>query len=273
MDNNYYKLKDNIFNSFCDYIKSHCGINLTKDKRILVEGRLQKVAKILKYDNINTLTSDFLSNKLLHHHHNAIIDAITTNTTEFFREPYHFDFLKEYILYQQKTKKYFEIWCAASSTGEEPYTIAITLSELQNQFNFSFNILATDISEKVLQIAKNAIYESDKLKNISPEILKKYFMISKSNPNLFKIVPEIRRLIVFDKLNLTSDFYFPHKFDVIFLRNVLIYFDDNMKFSILKKIINFMHEKSILFLGHSETITNKNLNLIRMQNTIYKLRL
>lgn len=272
MTNDFYKIKDTNFNIFCNYIKAHCGINLTPEKRFLVEGRLQKVAKTLNYKDTNELISDFISHKLNENYHNAIIDAITTNTTDFFREPYHFDYLSAYVSNFCKKIKHFSIWCAASSTGEEPYSIAITLTELQENHNFTFNILATDISEKVLNVAKSAIYNIDKIKNVPLKYIKKYFMISKTNHDLYKVVPEIRRFINFEKLNLTSNFHFSNKFDIIFLRNVLIYFDDFTKYDILKKITNFMYPNSILFLGHSETITNKNLNLQRIQNTIYKLK-
>lgn len=272
MENNFYKIKDTNFHNFCNYIKAHCGINLTSEKRFLVEGRLQKVAKTLNYKDTNQLVIDFLNNKLNETHHSIIIDAITTNTTDFFREPYHFEYLSAYVSNFCQRIKHFTIWCAASSTGEEPYSIAITLSELKNNYNFTFNILATDISEKVLQTAKAAIYNIDKIKNVPIKLVKKYFMVSKTNKDLFKVVPEIRKFINFEKLNLTSDYNFTNKFDVIFLRNVLIYFDDFTKYDILKKITNFMYPNSILFLGHSETITNKNLNLQRIQNTIYKLK-
>jgi len=273
MLNRMIKLRNNIFIEFSNFIKKNYGINLTSEKKFLVESRLYKILKNTSYQDLNVLIEAFLSNKLDKTTYNNIIDFITTNTTEFFRESYHFDFLKRYIEHHIiNNHKYFSIWSAACSTGEEPYSIAITLMEFQENFSFDFEILASDISEKVLKQAHLGIYDYEKIKTIPNNLLKKYFMISKSNSNLYRLIPEIRQKINFEKINLTSNFIHNNIFDIIFLRNVLIYFDEDTKIKIIKRITEFMHKSSVLILGNSESLSLKQLNLKRIANTIYQLK-
>ncbi|MBV8666667.1 MAG: chemotaxis protein CheR [Burkholderiaceae bacterium] len=181
----------------------------------------------------------------------AFTNALTTNLTSFFREAHHFPILAEHAA---KLKGQIDIWCCASSTGEEPYTIAMTVCEVFNTLTPPVNIIATDIDTNVLTTAANGIYPIDRVEKLSPERARRFFLRGKGEKaGLVRVRPELRKLITFKQLNLLSDHWpIAGPFDVIFCRNVMIYFDKPTQGRILTRFAPLMKPDALLFAGHSE---------------------
>jgi chemotaxis protein methyltransferase CheR len=185
------------------------------------------------------------------------INAITTNLTSFFREQHHFDYLKNVVipelLVRNKGTKQIRIWSAGCSTGEEPYSLAMTLLENVSA-GWDVQILATDLDTHVLKTASDGIYTQDRITDLSPDILKRWFMKSKSSPEHVKVKSELQQIIQFKQLNLMQEWPMKTVFDVIFCRNVLIYFDRETKAALAKRYAKMLASKSWLFIGHSESL-------------------
>ena len=208
-----------------------------------------------------------------------LINEMTTNKTDFFREPVHFEYLVNKVLNHYPERDVFtnklqvNVWSSACSTGEEPYTIAMILEEYKNvDSNFSYSIYATDISTDALEIAKMGIFKMDIVKVIPKEMKYKYLLKSKDQTkDLVRFIPELRMNINFARVNLIDENYlFPVKMDVVFCRNVLIYFDKQTQEKALINITKRMSDGGYLFIGHSETILGMNLPLERVAPTIYR---
>ncbi len=208
-----------------------------------------------------------------------LINVITTNKTDFFREPSHFQYLTQTALPTLEKQQTFvgrnslKIWSAGCSTGEEPYTLAMVLAEVQvTQPHFKFEILATDISTRVLEIARRAVYPMDLIEPVTPLLRKKYLLkgVDKKNPQV-RIVPELRRKVRFGRLNfMDEDFGLPYKVDIIFCRNVIIYFDKQTQEKLMIKFCRFLNEGGYLFLGHSESLHGYTTPLEQVAPTIYR---
>jgi chemotaxis protein methyltransferase CheR len=185
------------------------------------------------------------------------INAITTNLTSFFREQHHFDYLRNVVIPELVTRnqntKQIRVWSAGCSTGEEPYSIAMTLLE-SLPAGWDVQILATDLDTNVLQTASDGIYTEDRISDLSPVVLKRWFMKSKSSPGHVKVKAELQKIIQFKQLNLMQEWSMKTPFDVIFCRNVLIYFDRETKTSLAKRYARMLASKSWLFIGHSESL-------------------
>jgi chemotaxis protein methyltransferase CheR len=181
----------------------------------------------------------------------AFTNALTTNLTSFFREEHHFPILAEHVV---KLKGQVEIWCSASSTGEEPYSIAITLCEAFGTLTPPAHIIATDIDTNVLNTAANGVYPIDRLGKMSAERAKRFFLKGKGEQaGLVRVRPELRKMITFQQLNLLADHWpVSGPFDVIFCRNVMIYFDKPTQGKILSRFAPLMKPDGLLFAGHSE---------------------
>ncbi len=208
-----------------------------------------------------------------------IIDVVTTNKTDFFREPGHFDYLARIAVpellerYGAGRKQVFTAWSAGCSTGEEPYTLAIVLSEIALQYTrFSYVVLATDISTKVLETARNAVYPEDRVVPVPPALRKKYFLRSKdrTNPRV-KVAPEIRSTVKFRRLNfMDDDFGMREPLDVIFCRNVIIYFDRPTQEKLIRRFCRHLRPGGYIFMGHSETLHGMDLPLAQVAPTVYR---
>ena len=208
-----------------------------------------------------------------------MIDAVTTNKTDFFREPYHFEFLTIQALPQligkqhASFRKKIRAWSAACSTGEEPYTLAMVLSEYaSSRPGFDFSILATDISTKVLDIAQTAIYEEEKVTPVPYAMRKKYLLRSKDpNKKIVRITPELRNRIAFRRFNL-MDKRTPvsEPLDIIFCRNVMIYFDIETQERLIRQFHSLLAPGGYLFMGHAESINNMDVSLRFAAPTIYQ---
>lgn len=268
------ELSPSLFKQFSAIVYDRSGILLRPGKEALVNARIGKRLRALGLDDqdeyLAYLTQIGNEEELV-----QFIDAITTNVTSFFREADHFDFLEEIIFeWAQKGQRRFRLWCAAASTGEEPYTIAITLNQALENYPADIRILATDISTDVLAKGRNAIYPKDKLETVPKLLFHKYF--DRINGGLgdrqeqYKVNAKLQRMLVFQRLNLAAP-PFPMKgpFDVIFIRNVMIYFDSTVRKGLLKEAYRLLKPGGYLMVGHAESLTGMLSNFETVRPAIY----
>jgi chemotaxis protein methyltransferase CheR len=273
------KLKDNEFQLFSAFIYEQVGIQLPPTKKTMLEARLQKRLKTLDMDSFDAYRKFVFSPEgrqaeLVH-----LIDVVTTNKTDFFREPGHFTYLTHNALpeiIERRGNRPLEptrIWSAGCSSGEEPYTLAMVLSDFTaEQHGFRFSILATDISTRILLTAKTAIYPVDRINGISENIKKKYLLRSKDRSRgLIRICPEIRSRVSFQRINfMDTDFGIAEKMDIIFCRNVVIYFDKPTQQKLMRKFHHQLRPGGYLFLGHSETLNGIDVDFKSVGSTVYQ---
>jgi chemotaxis protein methyltransferase CheR len=266
-----------VFKRLSEFIYTECGIKMSPAKKTMLEARLVKRMRAVGLQTLGDYCKYLLSpegkgSELVH-----MIDAVTTNKTDFFREPQHFEFLVRDVIPDlmermgSGIRRPLMVWSAACSSGEEVYTLAMILEEVSLRTKeFKYTILGTDISTKVLESARNAVYDEERIIPVSLDLRKKYLMKSKDSCNRkVKIVPELRSKVKFCRLNfMDDDFGLREKMDVIFCRNVLIYFDRETQEKVLNRICAHLVHGGYLFTGHSETITGMNLPLVAVANTV-----
>lgn len=268
------------FTKLSQMIYSVCGINLPDAKKILVESRIRKRMKMLGYGSYK-LYLDFLYSPIGKEEELIpLIDVITTNKTDFFREIAHFEFLDHTALPEilsrnsnSVVKQPLQFWSAGCSTGEEPYTLAIVLNEyFEKNTSPGFKIYASDISTDVLKKAMLGVFEKEKVDVIPLNLQRKYLLKSKDpSKQLYRFIPGVRNQINFSRINfLDNEYEIPKNLNVIFCRNVLIYFDKPTQEKVLNKLVNKLEKGGYLLLGHSETIMGLKLPLERVASTIYK---
>ncbi len=255
-------LSDEIFGLFQNLIYKTAGIRLSSQKKGLLSSRLLRRLKKLGIDSLHEyyrMVEDD-SDELV-----EMLNCISTNTTHFFRENHHFEYLKNKtmpeLLRIKSSEKTIRIWSAGCSTGEEPYSIAITLCEaLGDMRGWDIKVLATDISTKVLDAAWSGIYEYEAVSDMPEDIVRRYFLRGTGeNIGKVKVRDFLKDMIRFRRLNLKEGAYpFKRKFDVIFCRNVMIYFDEGMKQHVLSMFHRHLSDSGYLFLGHSETMLGSN---------------
>lgn len=269
------KLTDEELGLLSSLVYKKFGIVLNEKKRELVVGRLQgqlrkkNLSTFKEYYNL--VVNDSSGIELL-----TLIDKISTNHTYFFRESDHFDyFIKTTLplLYEEVKKnreKEIRLWCAASSSGEEPYTLMMLACEFfETKKDIKFKILATDISKTALEKAKNGIYDGDNVSRIPKKLLNKYF--DKINADQWKVKRQLSDNIMFRRFNLMSErFPFKNKFHIIFCRNVMIYFDVPTKENLVNKFSSVILSGGNLFIGHSESIKRPNENFDYVMPALYK---
>lgn len=271
------ELSNEEFNKLSSFIYNESGIKMPPVKRIMLQSRLQKRLKELKMASFKEYCSYIFSKEGLNNEIIHMLDVVSTNKTDFFREPVHFDFLSSVILPElinpSKTYKNIKIWSAGCSSGEEPYTIAIVLYEyLEKNPGFDFSILGTDISTKILQKAIDAVYKEERVEGIPLNLKKKYFLRSKDreNPSV-KMSAMLRSKVQFERLNFMENSYnVRDMFDIVFCRNVLIYFDRETQEKVINKLCTKIITGGYFFLGHSESIMNMNLPLRQIKPTIFQ---
>lgn len=249
------KLTDEDFIRLVGYMKKNYGINLEK-KRVLIEGRL-----------VNTVTSHgFRSFKEFIDYAFAdptgretmlLVNKLTTNHTFFLREPEHFDFLRDEIMpYLEKTvlDRDLRIWCAASSTGQEPYSIVMTMDEYfgSRVSEWNMKILATDLDTEVLKKAKAGVYTEDMIKDVPEKWLKNYFV---KTGNDYQVIERIRRQVEFRQFNLMSRIICHKPYDLISCRNVMIYFEQETKNDLVERFYDVTKDGGYLFVGHAENVS------------------
>ena len=271
------QLSDAEFARLSAFIYNVAGIKMPPAKRIMLQSRLQKRLRELQMDSFKEYTEYLLSERGKQEELIHMLDVVSTNKTDFFREPVHFDFLRETVLplhYEETSGRAIKIWSAACSSGEEPYTIAMTIAEYCRSVGQQrdYSILGTDISTKVLKMAMNAVYKMDRVEGIPIEILHRYFLRSKDRENpTVRIVPELRKHVKVQRMNFMDESYpINEVFDVIFCRNVLIYFDRQTQEKVIGKLCTKLKPGGYFFLGHSESIMNMDLPLQSIRPTIFR---
>ena len=274
-------LSKNDFIRLSDFIQSRIGIKMPLSKINMVEARLRKRLKELKLTSYTSYCDYLFTKEGIDKELEKFINVITTNKTDFFREPDHFEFLIRKTVPDLITangsgvKRSLTLWSAACSRGNEAYTLAIVLSEFARQYpglTFDFLILATDISTHVLEKAQRAVYSHDEIGPVSQELRKRYFLRSKDkNSNLVRVVPAIRDKVKFRRLNLMdNDFKMREPMDIIFCRNVIIYFDKETQNNLIAKLSRYLKEGGYLFMGHSEVLDCHSLPLVSVAPAVYK---
>ena len=256
-----------------DYVRTlvtdHAAIRLPDNKRQMVYGRLVRRLRELRLSSfdeyLQVLEDDNGGPEFVN-----LINAITTNLTSFFREKHHFELMRErYIpeLIQRTGKRELKLWSAGCSTGEEPYSIAMTL--LQGGFNAK--LLATDIDTKVLDTAATGIYNADRINGLPGDITRRWFLRGKGdNADKVRVRPEVGKLITFRQLNLMQPWPMRGRFDIIFCRNVVIYFDKPTQAKLFNRYADQLEDGGYLFLGHSETMHNLSDRFKLLGNTVYQ---
>lgn len=266
------------FERLSKFIFREYGIKLPPHKKLMLQGRLRSRLRACNYDNFSSYIDFLFSNEGQQIELVQMIDVVTTNKTDFFREPDHFDFLFNTVIEdffrQHKYASNFKIWSAGCSTGEEPYTIAIILNEFKaiNQ-GFNFSIHATDISSRALEHARIAIYPENKVDVIPLSLKKNYLLKSKDKEKkTVRIIASLRNNITFERQNLMHlDNYGMASFDTIFCRNTLIYFDRPTQIKVVTGLVNKLNPGGYLLIGHSESLLNERwLPIERIAPTIYR---
>ncbi len=264
------------FSRLSGFIGTNYGIKLPLSKKTMLEGRLQKRLKALNICSFSDYCSYVFSDEGQRLEPVHLIDVVTTNKTDFFREANHFDFLSGEVLpkyIKENTGKPFRIWSAGCSTGEEPYTLAMVLSEFSEKYpGFDFDIFATDISSQALNAAATAVFTEEKVGPVPLAFKKKYLLKSRdSQKKTVRIVPELRTKVSFKRFNfIDGSIDYAQSFNVVFCRNVLIYFDRPTQEKVILKLCSRLEAGGFLFLGHSESISNMNLPLKQIQPTTFK---
>ncbi|MEN8247439.1 MAG: CheR family methyltransferase [Bacteroidota bacterium] len=270
------KLTDAQFRKLSSYIYGNFGIKLPPIKKVLLEGRLQKRLKATNKENfkdyLEYVFSDEGQNEVIH-----MIDQVSTNKTDFFREADHFDFMTKHVLpefVKRDDREQLKVWSSAASSGEEIYTIGIVIEEfnLINKTNIDYSILGTDISVEILKKAINAVYTVDRVMNLPMHYKHKYLLKSKDPANkTVRVIPQIRKKTWYKRLNLIDRTYdVPDNLDIIFCRNVLIYFDKQTQEDVVRKQAEKLRKGGYFFLGHAESILGMDLPLKQVKPTVYR---
>lgn len=271
-------LSDKLFSRFSSFIYSEAGIKLPPAKKLMLEARLNKRLKARGFATFNQYADFVFSDKGRAEELEHLINVVSTNKTDFFRESAHFDYLVQNAVpalmraHDSGMKAPFRIWSAGCSTGEEPYTMSMVLSEFaENNPGFKASILATDISTAVLTKAHKAIYPEESIDPIALHLRKKYLLKSRDrSKSLVRIVPRLRSMVRFQRLNFMEEFDVGGPMDVIFCRNVIIYFDKPTQERLLNRFCKQLVKGGYLFLGHSETISGLDVPLTPVASTVYR---
>ena len=249
-------LKEDEYQRFCTLIYAESGISLGNQKQALLVSRLSTRLRDL---GLATFTEyyELLTEDRNREEFPRMLDLISTNKTDFFREPKHFDFLRQQILPEIESAKHIRIWSSACSTGEEPYTIAMTLYEgIRSPAHWDIKILASDLSTRVLAKAESGTYDAERVQALPPETVKRHFLRGRGeSAGLIKVKPHLADMIHFQRMNLMDD-RFPIKtpLDLIFCRNVMIYFDQSTQETLVNKFHHYLKPGGYLFIGHSESL-------------------
>ena len=267
-----FPLTDKQFGVIRELVHRISGISLSDGKKDLVRSRLNKRLRAMGLDSydeyIEMVRSDQAGSEITN-----LIDTISTNVTEFFRESAHFDFLT--TLLQEKAAagdRRLRIWSAGCSSGQEPYTIAITLMEALNGLGgWDAKILATDISTNVLSTAQQGVYDTASLAKMSKALRTKYFTrVGGREGDTVQVKPEVRRLVRYGRLNLMGEWPMKGPFDAIFCRNVMIYFEKPTQAKLVTRYWQLLAEDGILFIGHSENLRGFEHKFDPVQPTVYR---
>lgn len=270
------------FKRLAHFIEGYSGIRMPDSKRTMLEGRLRRRLTALRLDDFRQycrylFDEDGLAEEAVH-----LIDAVTTNKTDFFREPEHFRYLATTAIPDLlrlrgngRTPR-LVVWSSACSVGAEPYTLAMVLADLATQWAaqgtaFDFTVLATDISTRVLDKAAQGIYPEEMMAPVPSDYRRAFLMRARDRQRReMRVVPELRAKVRFTRMNLLEDAYpLDQPSDVVFCRNVLIYFDKATQQRVLGRLCEALRPGGYLFLGHSESVGNHHLPIVQMAPTVF----
>ncbi|MBF0561391.1 MAG: chemotaxis protein CheR [Alphaproteobacteria bacterium] len=271
------RLGDRDFRRLAELIEGYCGIRTPPIKRVLVEGRLRKRLRVLGFANYKEYCDYLFHQDGLTEEITSLIDVITTNKTEFFREPKHYEVLMGMVLAELMqagigTRRPLRLWSAGCSTGAEAYTLAMLLSDAHMlKPDFDFHILGTDICTDVLRIAQRAVYAEEMIGPVPMSMRKRYLLRSRdSEQQEVRIIPAVRAKVSFRHLNFMEQTYnIGERQDVVFCRNVIIYFDRPVRQAVLERICQHITVGGYLFVGHSEHLGDLTLPIRQAAPTVY----
>jgi chemotaxis protein methyltransferase CheR len=274
-------LSPGTFAKFCQFITTELGIKMSENKVPMLQSRLLQRLRKLGLGSLDAYRAYLFDSpqgeeELVH-----FINAITTNKTDFFRESRHFSYLTQTALSNLAPKAgagltrpwRLNLWCAGCSSGEEPYTLAMVLAEYGvHQSAFDYSILATDISTRVLSHAQLGIYDEERIGPIPAALRQKYLLRSKDRARaLVRVVPELRSKLSFQRLNFMAAHYgLKETFDVIFFRNVMIYFDKPTQEAVIHKLCRHLAPGGYMFVGHSESLAGLSLPVVCVGSAVYR---
>ncbi|PYF09404.1 chemotaxis protein methyltransferase CheR [Rhodobacter viridis] len=265
-----------LFDQFTDFVRLEIGVNLSTAKRTMIEGRFHRHLLELGLKDFDAYLAWLFEEGALDQERDAIFDAITTNKTDFFREPEHFQILRAECLprFRASGRTRCKIWSAAASIGAEAWTIAIVLAEEARAMPFDWAILGTDINASVLETARRAIYADEMLRPVPPALRARYFLRGQAEyAQSARVVPDLRRRVQFQRLNLMDPAYpVDHDVDVIFLRNVLIYFEPEDQAAVIDRLVTHLDPGGCLFVGHSESMVVRHPALQQIAPAVYRRR-
>jgi chemotaxis protein methyltransferase CheR len=258
------------FERVCQLIYAHAGISLKPSKQDMVYSRLVRRLRANGINNFRDYVALLESDNKVEWE--AFVNALTTNLTSFFREPHHFPILAEHLV-KQKGKHPFSLWCSAASTGEEPYSMAMTIVDAFGSFTPPVSIVATDLDTSVLAKAEAGVYPVERVEKLAADVVKRFFLKGTGEQSGFvRVRPELRAMVTFRQVNLLNDVWpIRGPLDAIFCRNVMIYFDKETQLKILQRFAPLLQPDGLLFAGHSENFHNA-AHLFRLRGkTVYEL--
>ena len=270
-------MTEKTFKTLSEFIEANLGIRMPPSKRIMLEARLSKRVRTLGLPDHDAYCEYVFSDAGFDREVQQLIDAVTTNETDFFREPHHFDLLTNKVLPEfaagHNTLE-LNVWSVAASTGKESYTLAMVLEEFArtSRVDIRYRILGTDISEKVLRVAETGIYTERQAAKI-PQAYKRLYCLRSRNSedSTVRIRPELRAKTSFRQLNLMDDSYaIKRQYQIVFCRNVFIYFDRPTQRKVLGRIYSHLAPGGYLFMGHSENIGSSDLALKSVSSAVYR---
>jgi len=261
-----------IYNKIREIVYRKSGITLSEGKVALVRARLSKRMRVLNLashkDYLDFVLNDSSGKEII-----SMIDAVSTNVTSFFREYNHFELLTDFLQHSlSKGQKRFRFWSAACSSGEEPYSMAMTIKNVAEKMALDIKILATDISTDILQHAVKGEYLEERLKGVSDSYRKTFFdKVIIENDTCFKVAPFLRNMVVFKHFNLSKvPFPMNGPMDIIFCRNVMIYFDNIVRQKLIDEFYRLLKPGGYLFIGHAESLSSIKTDLKSVKPTVYK---
>lgn len=263
------------FDRLAHFIYDYSGIKMPPTKLTMLEGRLRRRLRATGKQTFDAYCDYLFKQDGLEHEAVYLIDAVTTNKTDFFREPNHFIYMTRHALPELSHRgiRTIRAWSSACSTGAEPYTMAMVLNEFTaDHTNLNYTILATDLSTEVLQTAQRGIYPAEMVDPVPPDIRQRYVMraIAKDRREV-RIVPRLRSKVAFARLNLMDEKYgIGDPVHLIFCRNVMIYFDKDTQAHVLARLCDCLAPGGYLFIGHSESVAGFDLPLKTVANTVFQ---
>jgi chemotaxis protein methyltransferase CheR len=270
-----FPMTDRNFDQICRIAMQRTGISLTPHKKEMVYSRLARRIRSLGLENFTVYCEMLATGETAEM--NEFVNAITTNLTSFFREKHHFSFLRRVVdadwARRNQRGEALRIWSAGCSSGEEPYSIAMTLCEAGVTPDWNLRILATDLDSNMLDTARAGIYPQERVEQMNPALLKKYFLRDRdagSASGMVRVKQSVRDMITFNRLNLMEEWPMRGRFDVIFCRNVVIYFTKDTQRVLFDRYAELLKDQSHVFIGHSESLSGVSDRFENLGNTIYR---